>query len=58
MDYEAVAVDIAEIVAGLDLHAVAFDRWRMDIMQRENQKLAPPVPCPRHRGSYFGSLPC
>ena len=44
VDYEAVAVDIAEIVAGLDLHAVAFDRWRMDIMQRELERLGLSLP--------------
>lgn len=30
----------------------------MDIMQRENTRLAPPVPCPGHRGPHLGSLPC
>ncbi|MBN8492745.1 MAG: terminase large subunit [Burkholderiales bacterium] len=44
VDYEAVAVDIAEIVAGLDLHAIAFDRWRMDILQRELDRLGLSLP--------------
>ena len=39
VDYEAVAVDIAEIVAELDIHAIAFDRWRMDVLQRELDRL-------------------
>lgn len=30
----------------------------MDLMQRENTKLAPPVPCPRNRGPHLGSIPC
>lgn len=30
----------------------------MDLMHRENIRLAPPVPCLRPRGSSFGSLPC
>lgn len=44
VDYEAVAVDIAEIVAGLDLHAIAFDRWRMDILHRELTRLGLTLP--------------
>lgn len=44
VDYEAVAVDIAEITAGLDLHAIAFDRWRMDILQRELSRLGLALP--------------
>lgn len=44
VDYEAVAVDIAEIVAGLDVHAIAFDRWRMDILQRELTRLGLSLP--------------
>ncbi|WP_313194636.1 hypothetical protein [Shinella zoogloeoides] len=30
----------------------------MDLMQRENLRLAPPVPCPRHRGPHLRSVPC
>ena len=35
VDYAHVAADIAELVADVDLRALAFDRWRMDVMQRE-----------------------
>ncbi|GAA3928683.1 terminase large subunit [Luteimonas lutimaris] len=44
VDYEHVAADIAEIVAGLDLHAIAFDRWRMDILSRELDRMGLSLP--------------
>lgn len=44
VDYSAVALDIAEIVAGLDVHAIAFDRWRMDVLQRELERLGLSLP--------------
>ena len=44
VDYEIVAREIAEITEGLDVHAIAFDRWRMDILQREIQRLAVNLP--------------
>lgn len=44
VDYEHVATDIAEITAGLDLHAIAFDRWRMDILKRELERLGLSLP--------------
>lgn len=44
VDYEHVASDIAEIVADLDLHAIAFDRWRMDVMHRELTRLGLVLP--------------
>lgn len=44
VDYEHVATDIAEILSGLDVQAVAFDRWRMDIMKRELDRLGLSLP--------------
>ncbi len=44
VDYEHVAREIAEIVEGLDLHAIAFDRWRMDIFARELDRLGVTLP--------------
>ncbi|MEN1927599.1 terminase TerL endonuclease subunit [Luteimonas sp. MJ250] len=44
VDYAHVAADIAEIVADLDLRAVAFDRWRMDVMQTELDRLGIVLP--------------
>ena len=35
VDYSFVAADMAELLADLDVHGIAFDRWRMDVLQRE-----------------------
>lgn len=35
VDYSFVAADMAEILGELDVQGVAFDRWRMDVLQRE-----------------------
>ncbi len=39
IDYEQVASDMAEILADVDIQAVAFDRWRMDVLKRELDRL-------------------
>ena len=44
VDYEHVARDIAELVADADLQAVAFDRWRMDVLSRELERLGLALP--------------
>ena len=35
VDYGHIANELADILSDHDLHAVAYDRWRMDILQRE-----------------------
>lgn len=35
IDYEYVARDIAEAVDGMNLQALAFDRWRIDLIKKE-----------------------
>src|SRR5690606_13398442 len=44
VDYEHVAHDIAELLDGLDLHALAFDRWRIDHFRKELDRLALTLP--------------
>jgi phage terminase large subunit-like protein len=44
VDYEHVATDIAEILAGLDVRTIAFDRWRMDVLKRELERLGLSLP--------------
>jgi phage terminase large subunit-like protein len=34
VDYEVVAEEIAELVEGLNVAGLAFDRWRMDVMKK------------------------
>ena len=35
IDYGFVATDLARICAGLDVQAIAYDRWRIDLMKKE-----------------------
>lgn len=35
VDYEFVAQDIAAILGSLDVHAIAYDRWRIALLQKE-----------------------
>jgi len=44
VDYEHVAHDIAEVVSGLNLQAVAFDRWRIDVLRRELERIGVALP--------------
>ncbi|MFZ1364663.1 MAG: terminase TerL endonuclease subunit, partial [Brachymonas denitrificans] len=44
IDYSFVAADMAEILGELDVQGVAFDRWRMDVLQRELDAIGLDVP--------------
>lgn len=44
INYEQVANDMAEILADVDIQAVAFDRWRIDILRRELERLGLDLP--------------
>jgi len=44
VDYEHVASDIAEIIDGLDLRMIAFDRWRIDVLKKEFDRLGLEIP--------------
>ena len=44
VDYEHVAADIAEILADLDVRAIAFDRWRIDVLKKELDRLGLDLP--------------
>jgi phage terminase large subunit-like protein len=35
VDYEYVAHEIAEICSGLNVHSIAYDRWRIDLLKKE-----------------------
>lgn len=39
IDYGAVARDLGEILEGMDVHTVAFDRWRFDLLKKELDSL-------------------
>jgi phage terminase large subunit-like protein len=44
IDYEMVAKDIAETLAECNVQAVAFDRWRFDLLKKEFEKLGLDLP--------------
>lgn len=44
VDYEVVAAEIAEIVGDIDLQAVAFDRWRIDLLKKELDRIGVDLP--------------
>ncbi len=44
VDLEYVASDILKICAGIDLVALAYDRWRIDILKKEIEKLGGELP--------------
>ena len=44
VDYEYVARDLVEYLSDFDLAAIAYDRWRMDLMRRELERLGAELP--------------
>ena len=44
IDYEFVATDMAAILSGLNVQAVAFDRWRIDLLKKELDKIGSDLP--------------
>jgi phage terminase large subunit-like protein len=44
VDYEFVAADLADILAGLDVQAIAYDRWRIDLLRKELVKIGADLP--------------
>lgn len=48
IDYEFVATDMAAILSGLNVQAVAFDRWRIDLLKKELDKIGSDLPLTPH----------
>lgn len=44
VDYEFVVAEIAEILGGLECAAVAFDRWRIDVLRKECERAGIELP--------------
>lgn len=44
VDYEYVAQDIAAILGGLNVQSVAYDRWRIDLLKKEFEKIGADIP--------------
>jgi len=44
VDYRWIAQEIAEILADVDVEAIAYDRWRMDVLKREFEYIGLKLP--------------
>ena len=44
IDYEAVARDLVDLLADCDVRAVAFDRWRFDLLKKEIDEIGLDLP--------------
>lgn len=53
VDYECVARDIAEICAGLRVHSIAYDRWRIDLLKKEFSDLGIDAETPAKDGGLL-----
>lgn len=57
IDYGFVARDIGDICAGLDIHAIAFDRWRMDRLKAELERAGVDLPLEPFGQGYVSMSP-
>lgn len=57
VDYETVALDIAELLADLDVSAIAFDRWRIDLLQKELERIGLDLPLIPHGQGFKDMSP-
>ncbi|MDT4868196.1 Phage Terminase [compost metagenome] len=57
VDYEAVALDVAEILADLDVSAIAFDRWRIDLLKKELERIGLELPLVAHGQGFKDMSP-
>jgi phage terminase large subunit-like protein len=44
VDYEFVAQDLAELLSDHDVRAIAYDRWRIDLLRKELEKIGAALP--------------
>ena len=57
VDYAFVAADIARICAGLDVQGIAYDRWRIDLMKNEFEKIGLDLPLVEWGQGFKDSAP-
>lgn len=57
VDYEAVALEMAEILAGVEIQAIAFDRWRIDLLRRELDRIGLALPLIPHGQGFKDMSP-
>lgn len=57
VDYEYVAQDIAAMVSLLDIRGIAYDRWRMDVLKREFERIGIDLPLVEWGQGFKDSAP-
>lgn len=57
VDYAFVAADIARICAGLEVQGIAYDRWRIDLLRQEFEKIGADLPLVEHGMGYRDMAP-
>lgn len=57
VDYEYVAQDIGEILSGLDVQSIAYDRWRIALLQKEFDELGITLPLVEHGQGFKDMSP-
>lgn len=57
VDYEYVARSIAELLEDFDIQAVAYDRWRIDLMRKEFEELGLNLPLIEYGQGYRDMSP-
>lgn len=57
IDYEFVASDMTAILSGLNVQAIAFDRWRIDLLKKELDKIGSDLPLVPHGQGFRDMAP-
>ena len=57
VDYEWVAQDLQRICEGLDIQAIAYDRWRINLMKKELDAIGCDLPLIEHGQGYRDIAP-
>lgn len=57
IDYEFVAKEVCEIIEGLPVVAIAFDRWRIEYFQKELVRIGKELPLVPHGQGYKDMSP-
>ena len=57
VDLEAVALDLAEILSDCDVAAIAYDRWRIDVLKKELERLGLELPLVPHGQGFRDMAP-
>lgn len=57
VDYEFVAADIAKILTPMDIEAISFDRWRIDHLKKEFDRIGFELPLHPHGQGYKDMAP-